>query len=238
MVVFIHAAWQQAERRCMAQALHGRAHSMEGLLMDAKQLVVYVVDDDPAVRDAFALMLEQAGIRARFFSGAEDFLAAYQPDFTGCLVLDVRMPGMDGIQLQRALAERRCTLPIIFLTGHGDIPTSVRAIKAGAVDFLSKPVTYSKLLASIRAAFIEQEKRNKAVEPNHEAKARLEKLTKREREVAALAVQGLSSKEIATQLTISYRTVEIHRCNIMRKIGARNLLELARVVRESGWRHV
>ncbi|MGG7055299.1 response regulator transcription factor [Nitrosomonas sp. ANs5] len=206
--------------------------------MDSKQPVVYIVDDDPAVRDAFALMLEQAGVHARFFSGAEDFLAAYQPDFAGCLVLDVRMPGMDGIQLQRALVERRCTLPIIFLTGHGDIPMSVRAIKAGAVDFLSKPVTYSKLIASIRAAFIEQEKRYKASEPNHEARARLEKLTKREREVAVLAAQGLSSKEIATQLNISYRTVEIHRCNIMRKIGARSLLELARVVRESGWQHI
>lgn len=206
--------------------------------MDSKQPVAYVVDDDLALRDAFALMLEQAGIRARFFGSAEDFLAAYQPDFTGCLVLDVRMPGMDGIQLQRALAARRCALPIIFLTGHGDIPMSVRAIKAGAVDFLSKPVTYPKLLASIRAAFIEQEKRSKASEPNHEARARLEKLTKREREVAALAAQGLSSKEIAAQLTISYRTVEIHRCNIMRKIGAHNLLELARVVRESGWRQV
>jgi FixJ family two-component response regulator len=202
--------------------------------MTAKQPIVFVVDDDAAVRDSIALMLEQTGTSTQLFSSAEDFLAAYQPGDTGCLILDVRMPGVDGMQLQQVLAERQFTLPIIFLTGHGDIPMSVQAIKAGAVDFLTKPITYTRLLASIRSALLESDKRNQANEHHDDAVVRLAKLTKREREVALLVVRGLPNKEIATRLGISHRTVEIHRCNVMRKVSARNVLELARVVGEGG----
>jgi len=203
-------------------------------MMIAVERIVYVIDDNPAVRDSIALLLKQDEFKVQLFSNAYDFLEVYQSDFKGCLILDVRMPGMDGMQLQRELLRRQCTLPIIFLTGHGDVPLSVRAVKAGAVDFLTKPVTYDRLLASIRSAFIESEKREKVDGCFHDAGVRLAKLTKRELEVATMAIQGLSNKEIARCLNISYRTVEIHRSNVMRKVDVRNALELARVAQEGG----
>lgn len=203
-------------------------------MMIAVERIVYVIDDNPAVRDSIALLLKQDEFKVQLFSNAYDFLEVYQPDFRGCLILDVRMPGMDGIQLQRELLRRQCPLPIIFLTSHGDIPLSVRAVKAGAVDFLTKPVTYDSLLASIRSAFIESEKREKVDGCFHDAEVRLAKLTKRELEVAMMAIQGFSNKEIARYLDISHRTVEIHRSNVMRKVDARNVLELARVAQEGG----
>jgi FixJ family two-component response regulator len=215
-------------------ALINENFSLNGgrVMMIAVEKIVYVIDDNPAVRDSIALMLEQDKFKIQLFSNAFDFLEAYQSDYKGCLILDIRMPGMDGIQLQRELLRRQCTLPIIFLTGHGDIPMSVRAVKAGAVDFLTKPVTYDKLLASIRSAFIESAKCEKAYRCFHDAGVRLAKLTKREHDVATMAIQGLSNKEIARCLDISYRTVEIHRSNMMRKVGVRNMLELARIAEE------
>lgn len=199
--------------------------------MKSREPIVYIVDDDAAVRDSLTLMIEQAQIRVRAFEKARAFLDAYRPDFFGCILIDVKMPDMDGLQLQEELSQRNIVLPVIFLTGHGDIPMSVRAMKAGAVDFLTKPVIREKLLICVRAAFIEAEKRVEDLVYNQDAIACLAKLTEREREVMILAVEGRSNKEIASYLGISYRTVEIHKSKIMLKTGASNLLDLARIVR-------
>ena len=194
---------------------------------------VFIVDDDAAIRDSLSLMIEQENIAVQAFDSAETFLAAYQPECCGCAIVDIRMSGMDGLELHKALLKRNILLPIIFLTGHGDIPMSVQAIKAGAVDFLTKPVTREKLLNSIRAA-IQQSETVLSENANHqEALSHLASLTDREREVMLLAVQGHPNKHIARQLGISHRTVEIHKSKIMQKTGAVNLLDLARIFHES-----
>ena len=201
--------------------------------MDMTKATVFIVDDDSAIRDSLSLMIEQENIAVQVFDSAETFLAAYQPECRGCAIVDIRMSGMDGIQLHKALLERNILLPIIFLTGHGDIPMSVQAIKLGAVDFLTKPVTREKLLTSVRAA-IQQSERVLSENANHqEALLHLASLTDRERDVMLLAVQGHPNKHIARQLGISHRTVEIHKSKIMQKTGAINLLDLARIVHES-----
>ncbi|MBL8500152.1 MAG: response regulator transcription factor [Nitrosomonas sp.] len=201
--------------------------------MIMQEPTVFIVDDDAAVRDSLTLMIEQAGMHVQSFENAKTFLNAYQPNFFGCVIIDVKMPGMDGLQLQEELAWRKILLPVIFLTGHGDIPMSVRAIKGGAIDFLTKPVIREKLLICVRAAFTEAKKRLSDATQNREITSCLTKLTRREREVMLLAVQGHSNKEIGSYLGISYRTVEIHKSKIMQKTGAHNLLDLARIARES-----
>jgi FixJ family two-component response regulator len=207
--------------------------------MNAATAIVFIVDDDPAIRDSLSLMIEQEDIAVQSFDSAEAFLSACQSDVgqakcRGCAIIDIRMPGMDGIELHEVLLEHNMLLPIIFLTGHGDIPMSVQAIKAGAVDFLTKPVTREKLLTSIRAA-IQQSERVLSENANYQkAASRLADLTDRERDVMLLAVEGLPNKHIARQLGISHRTVEIHKSKIMHKTGAVNLLDLARIVHEGG----
>lgn len=200
--------------------------------MITQEPVVFIVDDDPAVRDSLMLMIEQAGISVQSFESAQAFLMAYQPDYYGCVILDVRMPEIDGLQLQEILSRRKIVLPIIFLTGHGNIPMSVEAIKAGAIDFLTKPVTREKLLTCVQSAFVEAKKVNNEIIQNQDALSRLAKLTQRERDVMTLAVQGCSNKEIASHLGISHRTVEIHKSKIMHKTGAINLIDLADIARE------
>ncbi len=195
--------------------------------------IVFIVDDDPAVRDSLTLMIEQAGISVQSFVSAQAFLSAYKPSFFGCIIIDIQMPEMDGLQLQNELVSRKSLLPIIFLTGHGDIPMSVRAIKAGAIDFLTKPVTREKLLSCVRSAFAEAEKKINDAAQKQNALACMDKLTQREKEVMSLAVQGNSNKEIAACLGISHRTVEIHKSNIMRKTDSVSLLDLVRITRES-----
>lgn len=195
--------------------------------------IVYIVDDDAAVRDSLTLMIEQAGIAVKSFENAKTFLDAYHPDFFGCIILDVKMPGIDGLRLQEELNWRKVALPIIFLTGHGDIPMSVKAIKNGAVDFLTKPVIRERLLVGVRAAFAEAKKQVSDIAQNRAALTCLIKLTEREREVMDLAVKGYTNKEIASYLGISHRTVEIHKSRIMQKTGAENLLDLARIAYES-----
>lgn len=185
--------------------------------------VIYVVDDDAAVRDSLLLLLESFGFSAEAFESASAFLAVARGDTPGCLVLDVHMHGMDGLQLQNELAGHGALLPIIFLTGHGDVPTTVRAMKAGAVDFLTKPVDGKLLLERIEAAVITSERA-------HKRRARLATLTQREREVLDRAVAGYTNKEIARALGISYRTVEVHRSRVLSKTGAATLLELAHLV--------
>lgn len=203
--------------------------------MTVQPPTVYIVDDDATVRDAITLLLEHEEIRVQSFASAEAFLNIYHPDFIGCILLDIRMPGKDGMQLHEELKQRQNKLPIIFLTGHGDIPQSVKAIKAGAIDFLTKPVTRIKLLASIQSAFLEAHKTQHVAKHHEIILSRIATLTEREQEIMAFVIQGYSNKEIAQRLHISFRTVEIHRSHILHKTGAHNLLDLVRIVQESGF---
>lgn len=192
---------------------------------------VFVVDDDEAVRDALSMLLETAGHSVATFPSANAFLEACACGPRGCLILDVNMPDMDGPTLQEELNLRGVQLPVIFLSGFGTIPATVRAIKAGAMDFLTKPVDGSILLARVQDALEQSLLLQKQAEAFQSVAARLSSLSAREREVMLLAIAGHTSKEIAQRLAISYRTVEIHRAHVMQKTGAGNLLELARIVR-------
>ena len=195
---------------------------------------VFVVDDDPAVRDSLSLLLETEGLSVECHESAESFLAAYRQDRTGCLVLDVRMHRMSGPELQAELVRRGSQLPIIFLTAHGDIPMTVRAMKAGARDFLTKPINGTELLDRVHAVLrSERERQNEQEMLAHERK-RLDELTQREQEVMMLALAGRANKAIAKQLGISYRTVEIHRSHILQKTGTANMLELAQLAATCG----
>lgn len=196
---------------------------------------VFIIDDSAAIRDSLFLLLETAGLPAAAFACAEDFLAALRPDATGCIVLDVNLPGMHGPDLQAELVRRGVRLPTIFLTAHGDIPTTVRAMKAGAVDFLTKPVDGAVLLARIRSALATAREAREAETARQAAEARLGALTEREQQVLSLAVAGHSNKEIAQQLGISFRTVEVHRAHILQKTGAASLVELALLLGATGF---
>lgn len=196
---------------------------------------IFIIDDEPAVRDSLTMMLEQENYQVKAYDGGESFLADYQKEVLGCAVIDVRMPNIDGLALQKMMVERNILLPIIFLTGHGDIPMSVEAIKSGAADFLTKPVTREKLLASICPSIIQSDKQLSQAATVKEAKALLSTLTEREHEVMMLAINGFPNKEVARRLNISHRTVEIHKSKIMHKTGAINLLDLASIAREGGY---
>lgn len=190
---------------------------------------VLLVDDDPTMQESLILLMETFGFAVQTFSSAEDFLKRYCPENPGCLILDIKMPGMTGPELQIELARRKIRLPIIFLTAYGDIPLTVKTIKAGAIDFLTKPVQGKLLIELIRSVFqewtgsCEQEKKERSLSSS------TAHLTPREEEVMALAVAGHTNKEIARCLGISHRTVEIHRSRVMEKTGATNLLELAHI---------
>lgn len=190
---------------------------------------VFVVDDDAAVRDSVSLLLKTAGLAVEAYDSAEAFLAALDPQRHGCLVLDMRMPGMSGFELQEELARRDIPMPIIFLTAHGDIPMTVRAIKAGAVDFLTKPVDGAALLDRIESALARVGAEREGESARQQARERLSQLTEREQEILALAISGCTNKEIARQLGISFRTVETHRSHILFKTGTATLLELAQL---------
>jgi FixJ family two-component response regulator len=190
---------------------------------------IYVVDDDAAIRDALSMMLEAAGHTVAAFGSASEFLDFSTPDTLGCIILDVDMPGMDGPALQQELIRRGVRLPVIFLSGKGTIPVTVRTIKAGAMDFLTKPMDGSVLLVRVQEALEQSSLMQKKTEALESVASRLAALTAREREIMALAIAGHTSKEIAQRLAISYRTVEIHRAHIMQKTGANNVLELARI---------
>lgn len=194
---------------------------------------VFVVDDDSAVRDSLSLMLEQEGMAVESFESAEAFLDACRPVPHSCAIVDLYMPGLDGMQLQAELSRRGILLPIIFLTGRGDVPLSVRAMKAGAVDFLCKPISGPVLLASVRDALAESERLRLRAEQSGTACALVASLTKRERDVLLLAVEGLNNREIARQLGISYRTVEVYKAGVMHKTGAATLVDLVRLVEDS-----
>lgn len=197
---------------------------------------VYVVDDDAAIRDALAMLLEQHGLAVSAFDGGEAFLEHVSPMSRGCAIVDLRMTGMNGLALHAEMVRRSIPLGVVILTGHGDIPTSVNAIKGGAVDFLTKPVEAAQLVASVRAAIAAGDAiRAKAIVARSAAD-RLASLTAREHEVMALTIEGLANKEIARVLGISHRTVEIHRARIMHKTGVTSVLELSRMVAQNAQR--
>lgn len=200
----------------------------------SKQSLVYVVDDDRAVRDSTMMMLKTAGYSVKAYATADEFLAEWIPDEVACLILDVRMPGRSGLELQDLLNEDAASVPIIFISGHGDVPLSVRAIRSGALDFLEKPFSREKLLQRVGEA-LDLASRDKAREAGRkEILERLNSLTPREREVLEHVVRGRQNKEIAKLLSISYRTVELHRTRMMEKMAARTLPELVSMAVRSG----
>jgi two-component system, LuxR family, response regulator FixJ len=190
---------------------------------------VFVVDDDAAMRASMALMLDQAGLRVRTFPCAGAFLEVCGPADPGCLVLDLRMPDMSGLELQRILTDRGYTLPIVFLSAFGDVPATVRAIQGGALDFLEKPVSMEVLLGRIRRSLEEDRRRRELAAQQLRVQALFGQLTPREREVMELAIKGLVSKTIASRLGISPRTVENHRARVMEKMEVGNIAELCQV---------
>jgi FixJ family two-component response regulator len=192
--------------------------------------IVFIVDDDDAVRDSLRLLMKSVGLQARAFDSAESFLRSYRPETTGCLVLDIRMPGMSGIELQRELARRDYSLPIIFITAHGDIPMAVEAVRNGAVDFVQKPFDDGELVAKIRGALSESLRKQEDDQERAEVRRRASTLTAREREVMGQVVQGKANKVIAGDLGVIQRTVEIHRARVMEKMQAGSLAQLVRMV--------
>jgi len=188
---------------------------------------VFIVDDDEAVRDSLAVMLETRGFSVRQFASGESFLQALDLDWRGCLLLDIKMPAMDGRALQGELAKRGCRLPVVFITGHGDVPLAVEAMKAGAADFIEKPLDPEVVLESVRRQLQATGRDHEAADP--ELASRHEQLTPREREVMLLVVRGLQNKQVARELGISPRTVELHRARVMEKMQARSLPALTRM---------
>jgi FixJ family two-component response regulator len=202
--------------------------------MPDADLTVYVVDDDTAVRDSLALMLAVAGYRTAIFADAEAFLAAYDPRWAGCVIADLRLPGLNGLELQAMLGRRGSTLPYIVITGHGDVSSARTAFRAQAVDFLEKPFDRGALMAAVEAAFARESRRRSSEDKAALSAATLGALTPREREVLAQVAAGRHAKEIAAALGISPRTVEVHKARIMSKVGARNMVELARIALDAG----
>jgi two-component system response regulator FixJ len=192
--------------------------------------VVYVVDDDEAVRDSLKLLLESVDLKCRTYASASDFLQEHDPDQHSCLVADIRMPGMSGLDLQEALNRRSSTIPVLFITGHGDVPMAVDAMKSGALDFIQKPFRDQDLLDRIHEALERDEQRREDNREAAELRGRMARLTARETEVMHRVVQGQANKVIALDLGVSQRTVEIHRARVMQKMGARSLAELVRMV--------
>ena len=195
---------------------------------------IFVVDDDLAVRDALKLLLRSVGQAVETYGSAQEFLDAYSEDRPGCLVLDIRMPGMSGLELQQKLNEKHSILPIIFITGHGDVPMAVEAMQAGAVDFIQKPFRDQDLIDRINQALEKDNNNRAALGERNDIRKRLETLTPREREVLDLVVHGKANKVIAGDLKLSQRTVEIHRARVMEKMQASSLAHLVRMVLEVG----
>lgn len=193
------------------------------------QFAVLIVDDDPAVRDSLSLLLSLRGYRTAVFACAEDLLSALEPEWTGCIIADIRMPGMSGLELQRALTERGVSLPVVVITGHGDISQARTAFKNNAVDFLEKPFDDEQLVAAIEAAVRREQGRVEADMTRKQVLSVVDSLSEREREVMALLARGLPLRDIGEELAISPRTVEVHKARVMSKLGVRNIAELVRL---------
>jgi two-component system, LuxR family, response regulator FixJ len=198
--------------------------------MPTAEPTVFVVDDDTAMCESLHELLEAEGMQSETFASAAAFLENYQADRPGCLILDIRMRGMDGLELQAELVRRRVLLPIVFLTGHGDVPLAVRAVQAGAVDFLEKPVPDAVLLQKVRAALEHDARQRAALVDRQEIARRLAELTPREREVMDRIVAGMPNKQIASRLGVSSKTIEVHRQRILHKMGVHSAVALVRMV--------
>ncbi|HET8849499.1 MAG TPA: response regulator FixJ [Marinobacter sp.] len=194
------------------------------------QQTVYVVEDDEAVRDSLELLLKSDGKPVKAYESANAFLKDYSDKMAGCIVLDIRMPGMDGMELQKKLNDKHSILPIIFVTGHGDVPMAVDAMKEGAVDFIQKPYREEALLEKIEAALVQDLDQRKSLDEKQEIVRRVKSLTPREREIMDRMIAGQANKVIAIELEISQRTVEIHRSRVMHKMGTHSLAHLVRMV--------
>ena len=195
----------------------------------SRQPAVFIVDDDDAVRSSLRLLLKSAGLPAVGYASAREFLDAWQPEQAGCLILDVRMPGMSGLELQGELNRRGAIIPVIFISGHGDIPMAVEAIQHGAFDFLTKPFGDQDLLDRVQRALATDAENRKLLTQREVLRERLDSLTPREREVLGLVTQGKANKVMAGDLGVSQRTVEIHRARVMEKMGANSLAQLVRM---------
>ena len=193
------------------------------------QSIVFVVDDDVDLREALKALLQSVGLRVEAFDSAADFLKYKLPDSATCLVLDIRMPGVNGLDFQTELTKSDIHIPIIFITGHGDIPMSVRAMKGGAVEFLTKPFRDQDLLDAVEIALERNQAQRASDKAVHEVRARFETLTAREQEVIGLVTAGLMNKKIANELGVSEVTVKVHRGNLMKKMDARSLADLVRM---------
>lgn len=196
--------------------------------MTGAKLTIYIVDDDPSARNSMEMLLESAGFNVRAFVSAQDFLNANLKESPDCLILDVRMPGMSGLDLQEKLVSSKTLLPVIFITGHGTVPMSVRAMKAGAVDFLQKPFEEQDLFDAIYRAIDQQKARKAKREEADKIQQRLKALTPREYEVFSFLVTGMANKEIAYKLGTSERTIKAHRAQVMEKMHAGSLADLVR----------
>ena len=191
--------------------------------------IVYVVDDDPDVRGGLRDVLQSVGLKVEVFGSAAEWLANRLPEQVSCLVLDVRLPGLSGLDLQAELAAAQIKVPVIFITGHGDIPMTVKAMKAGAMEFLTKPVREQDLLDAVRAALDRDRSRREYDQETHELRTRFGALSTRERQIMALVTSGLMNKRIAGEIGVSEVTVKVHRHNVMKKLGARSLADLVRI---------
>lgn len=197
--------------------------------MPADAFTVYVVEDDASIRDALGLLLGLHGLSVSMFADAESFVGAYRPEWTGCMLIDIRMQGMDGLALQAWLVERGCLMPVIVMTGHGDVGSARQAFRAAAVDFLEKPIDHQRLLQAIDEARARGSAVRADVVAETERQLRLDALTPREREVMDHVVAGRHNRDIAVELGISVRTVEVHKARVMSKLAADSVADLVRL---------
>jgi len=199
-----------------------------------EEAIVFVIDDDPSMRAALDDLLQSSGLRVRTFASPREFLQSRRPDMPACLVLDIKMPEVSGLEFQRALARSNIELPIVFITAHGDIPMSVQAMKAGAIEFLTKPFRDDDLIEAIRTGLDRDRRRQREAAASAELRSRYATLTRREQEIMALVAAGHLNKQIAARLGLSLITVKVHRGHVMQKMEARSLGDLVRMADRLG----
>ena len=197
--------------------------------MSEEQPIVFVIDDDPSVRRALDSLLRSVALKVQLFESTEEFIGTDRPNVPGCIVLDVRLPGRSGLDFQRDLTKSGIHLPVIFITGHGDIPMAVRALKAGAIEFLTKPFRDQEFIDAVMLGIAQDRVRRKNISNSADLQKCFDSLTPREREVMALITEGWSNKHVAAELKLSEATVKVHRGHVMRKMGAKSLADLVRM---------